>query len=83
MKKLNKIVINFFTLLIMVVLTSSCSNQSQKADQDHGEMMDSDQTEMMEGDNDHMHEEGQSDEHMLNDTTSMEMNGENESMMND
>jgi|TARA_R110002126_G_scaffold2270_6_gene13245 hypothetical protein len=39
-------------------------------------MMNDEQTETMEADNDHMHEDGQSDEHMMSDTTSMDMNEE-------
>ncbi|AEL28275.1 MULTISPECIES: hypothetical protein [Cyclobacterium] len=60
----------------MVALSSSCRNHSQNADQNHGDMMNDEQTETMEADNDHMHEDGQSDEHMMSDTTSMDMNEE-------
>lgn len=69
----------FVKMLIVLFVTSftlSCTTQQKDENQDHGDMMDDDQTEMMEGNDDHMHEDGQSDEHMMNDTTSMEMNEE-------
>lgn len=72
--------INQFVKMLIVLfvtsLTISCTTQQNDEKQNHGNMMDDDQTEMMEGDNDHMHEDEQSDQHMMNDTTSMDMNEE-------
>lgn len=72
--------INQFVKILIVLfvtsLTISCTTQQHDENQNHGDMMDDDQTEMMEGDNDYMHENEQSDDHMMNDTTTMEMNEE-------
>ncbi|MDF9799188.1 ABC-type nickel/cobalt efflux system permease component RcnA [Catalinimonas alkaloidigena] len=69
-------------LILMISLgfiMLSCGRaENEQQQNDHGDMMDDEQTEMMEGDNDHMYEDGQSNEHLMNDTTSMDTNEEME-----
>lgn len=76
MKKTKNQILRMLVVLLICVFASACNNTRQNENQDHGDMMGDDQTEMMEGNEDHMHEDEQSDEHMMNDTTSMEMNEE-------
>jgi len=76
MKKTKDQILNVLMVMLVGVFAISCNNTRQNENQGHGDMMDDDQTEMMEGNDDHMHEGGQSDEHMMNDTTSMDMNEE-------
>lgn len=76
MKKAKDQILNVLIVMLVGVFATACNNPRQNENQDHGDMMNDDQTEMMEGNDDHMHEDGQSDEHMMNDTTSMDMNEE-------
>jgi len=75
MKNTKKHLSTTLIAILFSVFVLACGNTSQNDNQNHSDMMDDDQTEMVEGDNEHMHDE-QSDEHMMNDTTTMEMNEE-------
>lgn len=75
MKNLKNQLFKVFAVVFIASLAVSCPTQQKDEHQEHDNMMHDDQTEIMDGE-DHMHKDEQAEEHMMDDSTSIQRNEE-------